>query len=138
MKYILGIHQVKFWDDLVDKNGTRPLPEKVAAIQEFKKSENLKELRRFLGVINFYRRFIPGAAKDQATLNELLKNSKENKKKSIEWTSDLEQTFEKCKESLPKATLLARSYPDANGALQLTTDASDTAIDAVIEQIVGT
>jgi len=73
---------------------------------------------------NFYRRFIPGAAKDQATLNDMLKDPK---------TKEEEIAFDNCRKSLKRATELV--YPDPTAELMLITDASDVAIGAVIEQI---
>lgn len=75
-KCIFGDSEVKFLGYLVSEEGTKPLPEKVEAIKSFPKPINVKQLRQFLGTINFYRRFIPGAAKDQATLNDVLKGPK--------------------------------------------------------------
>jgi len=131
-KCILGASQVKFLGYLVSAEGTQPLPEKVQAIRDFKKPENIKQLRQFLGTINFYRRFVPGAAKDQAQLHELLRGPKTKGKTPIEWTVQLEQAFQNCKDSLTKATLLA--HPKSKARITLTTDASDTALGAVVHQ----
>jgi len=89
-KCIIGASQVKFLGYLVSAEGTQPLPEKVQAIRNFKKHENIKQLRQFLGTINFYRRFVPGAASDQAQLHDLLKGPKTKGKTPIEWTEQLE------------------------------------------------
>lgn len=131
-KCIFGAEQVKFLGYLVSAEGTKPLQEKVQAIQNFAKPSNAKQLRQFLGTINFYRRFISGAAKDQAALNDMLKGPKTKGKAPIEWTPEREQAFENCKSSLSRATLLAHPNPEAE--LTVTTDASDTAVGAVIQQ----
>jgi len=86
-------------------------------------------------MLNFYRRFIPGAAKEQALLNDMLKGPKIRGKAEITWTTTQETAFEECKKSLGRATELV--HPDPTAELILTTDASDTAIGAVIEQAKG-
>lgn len=131
-KCVFGMEQVKFLGYLVTKEGTKPLPEKVQTIQEFPKPTAVKQMRQFLGMLNFYRRFIPGAAEDQAKLNDTLAGPKKKGKAPIEWTKDLEEAFEKTKNSLSQATLLA--HPDSQSELAVTTDASDNAIGAVVQQ----
>lgn len=72
----LGKTSVTFLGCLITPSGVKPLPEKTQIISNYPKPETITELRRFLAMINFYRRFIPHAAETQAPLNELLKNSK--------------------------------------------------------------
>ncbi|XP_020297189.1 uncharacterized protein LOC109861792 [Pseudomyrmex gracilis] len=60
-KYVFG-ETVKFLGYLVTGEGTKPLPEKVEVIKKFPKPQTAKQLRQFLGMLNFYRRFIPKAA----------------------------------------------------------------------------
>lgn len=82
-KCSIGATQVSFLGHQKTKEGTRPLPTKVEAIQQWKKPETIRELRRFPGVINFYQRFVKNAASIQAPLNEYLKDSKRNDKREI-------------------------------------------------------
>lgn len=131
-KCVLGEREVKFLGYSVSEGGTKPLPEKTEAIKNFEKPETIRQLRRFLGTINFYRRFIPGAAKDQATLNDILNGPKKKGGARVDWTEEREQAFKACKESLSRAAELA--HPDPEAELLLTTDASDKAVGAVIEQ----
>lgn len=131
-KCVFGAEQVKFLGYSVSKEGTQPLQEKIQAIREFKKPENIKQLRQFLGMINFYRRFVPGAATGQAPLNDVLRGPKTKGKTAVVWTPQLEQAFQKCKESLAEAALLA--HPKTGARITLTTDASDTAMGAVVHQ----
>lgn len=92
------------------------------------------ELRRFFAMLNYYRRCIKNAAKEQAILNEYLKNSKKNDKRPIQWTQEADRAFEKCLHSLANATTLA--HPQEGAPLLLTTDASNTAMGATLEQMV--
>ncbi|CAG9136950.1 unnamed protein product, partial [Plutella xylostella] len=71
-KCVFGQPEVTFLGYSVSATGVKPLPEKVKAIQEYPVPKTVKELRRFLGMMNFYRRFLPGAAATQASLNALL------------------------------------------------------------------
>jgi hypothetical protein len=59
---------------LIDSNGNgiQPLPEKVAVITNFKLLGTIKDLQRFLGMVNYYRRFIPHAAEAQLKLQNIL------------------------------------------------------------------
>lgn len=124
--------QIEFLGYLVSGQGIQPLPDKVKAILEFPKPKTIIELRRFLGMINYYRRCIKDAAHNQAVLNEYLKDSKKNDKRLIQWTTEADEAFTKCLNGLANATLLAHSRETA--PLILTTDASDVAVGAVLEQ----
>ena len=133
-KCTFGAKEIEFLGYLVSEQGIQPLPDKVRAILEYPKPKTVVELRRFLGMVNYYRRNIKNAAEDHAILNEYLKDSKKNDKRPIQWTEEADQAFEKCLNSLANATLLA--HPCETAPLVLTTDASDVAIGAVLEQIV--
>jgi cleavage and polyadenylation specificity factor subunit 1 len=83
-KYVFGQHEIKFLGYLLSGAGTRPLPNKVEAIQAFQQPPTVKSLRQFLGMINFYRRFIPRAAKAQAPLNYLLQGNEEGRARQLD------------------------------------------------------
>ena len=55
-------YEVTFLGYTVDKDGTRPPKDRVVTITDFKRPDTVKQLRRYLGMVNFYRRFIQGAA----------------------------------------------------------------------------
>ncbi|KAK2577595.1 hypothetical protein KPH14_012706 [Odynerus spinipes] len=124
----------------ISEAGTKPLLERVRAIQEFPKPKTLIQLRRFLGKINYYRRFVKNAARSQALLNAFLKESKRNDKRPVPWTEASSKAFALCKKELAEATLLA--HPKESAPLLLLTDASDLAIDdikcSVAELLYGT
>ena len=92
-----------------------------------------KQLRQFLRMVNIFRGFLPKAAKNQATLSNLLKGNTRGKT-LVEWTPAVIQAFETCKESLAEATLLIHF----NSGLTLTifSDASDHAVGAALKQFV--
>lgn len=134
-KCIFGKTEVEFLGYLVSSDGTKPLPDKVTAINNFPLPKSIKELRRYLGMLNFYRRFIPHAAKVQKPLHELLKGPAVKPNMEIVWSTTLEQAFAASKQSLANATLLA--HPNPTAKLVLVTDASDVAIGAVLQQETG-
>ena len=127
-KCILGEQSIEFLGHLCDAHGIKPLPCKVEAIRKVKPPTTIKELQRFLGMINYYRRFIKSAAYHLYHLFEALGA----KPKRLDWTTDMQSSFDAIKEALAKATML--HHPDPSLPLSLTTDASDVAIGGVIEQ----
>ena len=89
-------------------------------------------MRRFLGLLNFFRRFLPRAAHNQTHLNDFLKGSKRNDNREVIWTEQAIEEFKNCKTLLANATLLAHPKPDAKLVLQV--DASDFAIGGALFQ----
>ncbi|GFX35618.1 hypothetical protein TNCV_104231 [Trichonephila clavipes] len=85
-KSVMGAAQVEYLGFLITAEGSRPLPEKVQAILNYKLPETIHDLRTFLGMINFYRRYLRDAAKTQAPLHELLKGAKKKDRRKVHWT----------------------------------------------------
>lgn len=75
-KCIFGQDECEYLGFKINDQGYRPPQDKVQAIIDYPKPETIQELRRFLGMMNYYRRCIPGAAQIQSLLNEYLKSSK--------------------------------------------------------------
>lgn len=132
-KCVFGASEVTFLGYRISESGTKPLESKVEAIKEFPVPKTVKQLRRFLGMLNFYRRFLPQAAKIQAPLNALLAGGSLKASHPVDITGDTLVAFEQCKENLSNAALL--SHPDCNAKLALVTDASDLAMGAVVQQL---
>jgi len=93
----------------------------------------MRELRRFLGMINFYRRVIPNAGKILAQLEQTL-SPKKRSNKEIAWGHESEQAFNLANEKLADATALA--FPIKGGKTLLLVDASNTAVGAVLQQTI--
>ena len=72
-KSVIGAAELEFLGYLITSSGSRPLPEKVQIIRNYKLPETVKELRTFLGLINYYRRHLKNAAQNQAILHDYLK-----------------------------------------------------------------
>ncbi|KAK3740023.1 hypothetical protein RRG08_005294 [Elysia crispata] len=131
-KCIFGQKSIEFLGHQVSESGSIPLPSKVRAIENFPRPHNVKGLEEFLGMINFYHRFIPHAAALLRPLYSALKKSKPHQ--IINWTNDMCESFTSSKAALADATML--SHPKPGASISLTSDASDQAVGAVLEQYV--
>jgi transposase InsO family protein len=118
-----------FLGHIVSRDGVRVCSDKVTAVREFPVPTNVKELRSFLGLSNFYRRFIQGFSKITAVLTRLLQKNVEYK-----WTEDCQSAFQQLKEKLTEAPVLA--FPDYKLKFILTTDACDSGIGGVLSQCI--
>lgn len=134
-KCVFGQPQVKFLGYTVNEHGIKPPEDKVTAITHYPKPTTVEELRRFLGMINYYRENIPNAASLQAPLNKYLHGVKKRDKTTILWTDEASQAFEKCKGSIRDAALLA--HPHHSVPLALMSDASNNCAGAVLQQYVN-
>ena len=119
--------EVVFLGHLVDSEGVRTNPALVKDIKERVPPRTLKELQAYLGLCNYYRRFVPGFASIAGPLNRLLVKGAEFK-----WERPQQQAFEELKQRLASSPILA--YPRRTGIFILDTDASDTSIGAVLSQ----
>lgn len=131
-KCVFGTPEAIFLGYSISENGAKPLDSKVQAIQEFPPPKNVKALRRFLGMANYYRRFLPNAAQIQAPLNAVLTGAVKGST-PISLTGDSLAAFTETKKSLSNAALLA--HPVCTAKLALITDASDVAMGAVLQQL---
>lgn len=131
-KCVLGVPQLEFLGHLITPEGIAPLPARVEAIQDFPLPKTDRQLRRFIGMMNFYHRFLPGAAKFLAPLHQLTSRSQSRRDTPVTWTEEAETAFIRCKTALSDATLLIHPVRDAPISLQV--DASDVGVGAVLQQ----
>uniref|UniRef100_A0A5S6Q1K7 RNA-directed DNA polymerase n=1 Tax=Trichuris muris TaxID=70415 RepID=A0A5S6Q1K7_TRIMR len=129
-KCVFQVEQLDFLGMQISADGVKPLPDKVAAIQQMPEPTNLTQLRRFLGCINFYRRFIPHVASTLAPLERLLSSRFGSKRFSL--PEEARRAFHNAKEQLAQATLL--THPHEGAPLSLVVDASDIAAGAALQQ----
>ena len=127
-KCVLGVESLEFLGYKVDANGVSPLEDRVQAIRDCKPPTTIKELQRFLGMLKYYREFVPKAADHLFELFEALKGSP----RTLKWTPECGASFEAIKEALAAAVMLHHPRPGAK--LAITSDASKLAIGAVLEQ----
>ncbi|BHF84866.1 hypothetical protein SprV_1002801800 [Sparganum proliferum] len=126
-----GVPSLTFLGHVVDAEGIKPVPDKVSAITAFPVPSTINQLRRFLGMVNYYHRFLPHGATILQPLNSLLTHSK----KTLVMTEEAVKSFNDVKAALASATLLA--HPRADAQLTLMTDASSTAVGASLQQTVS-
>lgn len=122
------LQELPYLGYILSSQGLRPNPERVEAIINYERPSSIRSLRRFLGMANYYRRFIPFFSEYTAPLTDLLRK----KPKSIRWNDMAEQAFSKLKECLITAPVL--SNPNFDLPFVIQSDASDCAIAAVLTQ----
>ncbi|XP_037551225.1 type-1 angiotensin II receptor A-like [Nematolebias whitei] len=102
-------------------------PNKVKAVVDLPVPENRKQLQRFLGFANFYRRFIKGYSQVAAPLTQLTSTLR-----TFRWTPEADSAFNKLKDLFSSAPILC--HPDPKRQFILEVDASDTGVGAVLSQ----
>ena len=128
----LGVPSLTFLGHVVNENGISPLDSKVSVVRDFPLPKTQCKLREFLGLINFYHRFIPHCAEVLQPLHTLLSHTPA--KSELQWSDEHISVFNQAKEVLAQATLL--SYPKPDALTSIMTDASDIAIGAVLQQYI--
>ena len=131
---------VPFLGHIISEQGLAKTPQYVEQIQNFPKPTTRKELRSFLGLVNFQRKFIPNCSSVAQPLSEKTAEPKKGtssyKKEKLVWTPAMEEAFHKLKQLMKEDLLL--SYPDySDGAekLELYVDASGTGAGACLKQL---
>jgi hypothetical protein len=127
-KCSFGIPCVNFLGHSISTNGIEPLPEKVQAIIDYPEPTSFKQLRRFDGLVNFYRRFIPNCAHLMQPLTDLLRG----KVRSFTFPAAAQNAFVELKTAIANIASLSHHHPSA--PLSVTVDASDLAVGAVLQQ----
>jgi len=98
--------------------GLKPWPKKIKPILDLQPPTNIKQLRSFIGAVNFYRDMYPRRAHILAPLSALTST-----KQTFNWTPECQQAFDQMKALLAHDTLIA--YPDHNHPFHVYTDASE-------------
>ncbi|CAH2085636.1 unnamed protein product [Euphydryas editha] len=120
--------QVEFLGFVINKDGIHPAPSKVEAIVKTPEPKNVQELQAFLGLYNFYERFIPHKATVLEPLHRLLDKSHKWK-----WTKCEKDSFDTAKHLLTFDTTLV--HYDLNRPLILVCDSSEYGVGAVLSHI---
>ena len=123
------VERTKFLGYVISKDGIETDQTKIDAIRKFQNPSCVKHLRSFLGLTNYYRKFLKDYAKYSKVLEGLCGK---NKDKKIIWTEECNEAFQKLKEKMIKTPILA--YPDFENEFILDTDASFDTIGAVLSQ----
>ena len=126
-KCIFSKENLNFFGYLFSSQGVKPNPQKVAEIEKTPGPENIKALRSFLGLMNYFKRFIPKYSTITHPLRNLLRNDTK-----WDWTRECEQAFTTLKNSLTSDT--CNGYFDENKLTYLYTDASPVGISTILLQ----
>ncbi|KAK3090574.1 hypothetical protein FSP39_012793 [Pinctada imbricata] len=130
--------KLRYLGHVISKEGMMPDPDKTLAVAHWTRPKSETELRGFLGLAGYYRRFVRDFAKIASPLHQLLKGScKKSKQKKAssqikEWDEKCETSFQKLKECLTSAPLLG--HPDFHKPFILEIDASMAGLGAVLSQ----
>lgn len=119
--------QVSFLGHIITSEGVKPNPDKIQAVKNFPIPKTQKEIKTFLGLLGYYRKFIHNFANLTKPLTSCLK--KGNK---VELNANYIKCFEHCKNLLCNDPIL--QYPDFEKPFNLTTDASNYALGAILSQ----
>jgi len=120
--------KVEYLGHVIDEQGLHPTKEKVKAIQEAPRPHNVAELRSFLGIINYYGKFLPNLSTRLAPLYQLLKRGVK-----WQWNKQQEKAYEAAKDALQDDTLLV--HYDSTRQLVVACDASQYGLGAVLSHI---
>ena len=122
--------QVEFLGHTIGADGLSVSPDKIAAVRDWPRPKNVREVRSFLGLANFYRRFVKDYALVALPLTELTKE-----KVQFTWGRDQQQSFEALKRALCSTPILL--IPDPSLSFVLNCDACQYAIGATLQQDQG-
>jgi transposase InsO family protein len=119
--------EVSFLGHVINEKGISVQQHKVKAVSEWPQPKTKKEVKGFLGLTGYYRKFIQGYSKVALPLTELTKNNV-----GFVWGAEQQEAFDQLKMKLTSAEILA--HPDPSRQYILNTDASGFAIAAVLSQ----
>ena len=119
--------EISFLGHVVNRDGIKMEQTKVDAVKQWPQPENVHEVRSFLGLAGYYRRFVKDFSKIAAPLTNLL-----HKNRKFEWVTDEEEAFQKLKQAVCSAPILV--IPDPKVAYTVISDASGFAIGAALCQ----
>ena len=118
---------IQYLSHLVSREGIKPIPEKLSAIQQMPHPYTPKKVKQFLGLVGYYRKFIPCYADIARPLHALTR-----KDTVFEWSDICQQSFDLLKTMVSEEPILV--YPDASKPYVLFTDASKYAWSCVLTQ----
>ena len=133
-------HETEYLGYVLTREGIKPQSNKVQAILALTPPTNVKELRRFLGMVQYYRDLWAKRSEMLAPLTDLVgecgqtkvTRAKETKKVPWHWDEVHQKAFDSVKATIAKDVVLA--YPDYNKVFEVYTDASSTQLGSVITQ----
>ena len=121
--------QVTFLGHVMSADGIATDPQKIQAVAEWPVPTSIREVRAFVGLASYYRRFVKGFAEIATPLHSLTK-----KNAKFVWETEHQEAFERLKRALTEAPVLVT--PDDEHQYVLATDASNHAMGAVLSMVV--
>jgi hypothetical protein len=139
-KLLSCTHEIKYLSYILTREGIKPQPKKVQTILTLNLPNNIKQLRHFLGMVQYYRDMWAKHSEMLAPLTDLVgecgktKTTKKDKteKKPWRWDPIHQQAFDNVKAAIAKEVVLA--YPDFSKPFEIYRDAPSTQLGAVIAQ----
>ena len=135
--------QIEYLGFYITRDGIKPMDKKVKAILDLERPKNIRDVRRVLGMIQYYRDLWEKRSHTLAPLSDLVglcsphkKNGKKGKHKmsppKFIWTDECERAFNQIKKIVSREVMLA--YPNFSKKFEIYTDASNKQLGAVITQ----
>lgn len=122
-----GCSEIKFLGFIVSKSGISVCQSRSETIENYPRPKTPKQIQKFVGLINYYRKFIKDFSTLASPLTRLTK-----KKVPFEWSEECEVAFKTMKQCLINPPILV--YPDYNKKFKITTDASNVGLGAILSQ----
>lgn len=119
--------EINFLGHKLDRSGIQPVDENIKKITDFPIPNTVKKVRRFIGLVSYFRRFVPKFSELTAPLTNLIR-----KRKKFQWTPTAQKSFEILKQKLSEPPIL--THPNFNKQFILSTDSSDNALGASLGQ----
>ena len=119
------VRKVGFLGVVIGPEGIKMEKDKVKGVMEWLTQKYVKDIQKFLGLVNYYHRFIEGFASVARPLHDIVK-----KDRKWEWTEKQEEVFKELKEQFTKELVLAA--PDINKKIRMEVDISDYAMGGVL------
>ena len=129
-KCVLFKKEVKFLGHVVSENGVATDPEKTKSVSEWPIPKSVKQIRSFLGLCSYYRKFVFNFSDIARPLHKLTEN-----KVPFVWTNDCQVAFEKLKAALTSSEILAYPSSDLKNPFILDADASNDGLGGVLSQV---
>ena len=130
VKCKFGMRECEYLGHIVGNGQVKPDPKKIIAVENFPKLTTKKQVRGFLGLTGYYRKFIASYASIAIPLTDLTKKALPDK---VNWTPECERAFSELKRVLTETPILRN--PDFDKEFILQTDASDRGVGGVLSQL---